>query len=735
MRDYRDKWYGVFVHLRVGERMSVGLETVDIVSQMQDIGDKLQIGSLAHIGLQKLVAHPWLAKERCDIRHFGVLLRAAVQMSSWRGDDMSEIYPRCVQAVIDLDPTAAFCRFPHDSLPLHDMMRLKWEKYSKELWFSEALNYVQAANPPATAWPMSDLVRASPLTHDIILRELARDPGRASEVYERREFGLRHDPTRCSMLHLAVTCLEPSLEVIDALLTAKPQLLWQSIDSTDATVDDAGCLPIHQARSADVAMALLAADESVIHAKDNKGRTFLHHACRTNNLELVKLALAQDPQALREADSDGELPLFYVAQQSSVELFSLVLSAWPQAAVHISSGGRRVIEKVLVHWSAEDSEHCLSMAQLLLGVDPSAASHPNDQGQLPLHFLLHSQLGLGSIARMYTEAVALMRLLIESSPGALQHADNLGNLPLHATVKSGQAFEPTLLDLIVQGWPEAALVRNNKGKLPVELAVAEAVRLRQSIRSQDDHWVKMHAEFREFVEGHRRAHAAACAAVERREQQRAADEMARRLLTEEEEEQQASAPQQPKKKKKKNRASASSARMPDPMPRPNAAAAVPIQVETDATAAGNAQDTAAAAAAVEAAAVVPAVQAAVFAAAATEEEQAQVAVIDLFASMTTIDPLDAASPSAEVVVSSTQGPSSTPPEPPDELCCPITTELMDDPVMATDGHTYERRAIEQWFATGKATSPKTGEALAMIAVFPNHSMRSMIREWQAANEV
>lgn len=29
--------------------------------------------------------------------------------------------------------------------------------------------------------------------------------------------------------------------------------------------------------------------------------------------------------------------------------------------------------------------------------------------------------------------------------------------------------------------------------------------------------------------------------------------------------------------------------------------------------------------------------------------------------------------------------------------CPITTEVMEDPVIAGDGYTYERTAIEQWF--------------------------------------
>jgi len=43
-------------------------------------------------------------------------------------------------------------------------------------------------------------------------------------------------------------------------------------------------------------------------------------------------------------------------------------------------------------------------------------------------------------------------------------------------------------------------------------------------------------------------------------------------------------------------------------------------------------------------------------------------------------------------------------EPPADFICPITTELMSDPVMAADGHSYERTAIERWLAT-KSTSP------------------------------
>ena len=68
-------------------------------------------------------------------------------------------------------------------------------------------------------------------------------------------------------------------------------------------------------------------------------------------------------------------------------------------------------------------------------------------------------------------------------------------------------------------------------------------------------------------------------------------------------------------------------------------------------------------------------------------------------------------------------------EPPDEFVCPITHEVMEDPVVAADGHTYERAAIERWVAK-KLMSPKTGGALGSATIFPNHSIRSQIREWQ-----
>ena len=65
---------------------------------------------------------------------------------------------------------------------------------------------------------------------------------------------------------------------------------------------------------------------------------------------------------------------------------------------------------------------------------------------------------------------------------------------------------------------------------------------------------------------------------------------------------------------------------------------------------------------------------------------------------------------------------------PAELICPITAELMTDPVVTADGHTYDREAIESWLRR-KTTSPLTGEPLEHLMLTPNHIVRGMCRRY------
>lgn len=68
----------------------------------------------------------------------------------------------------------------------------------------------------------------------------------------------------------------------------------------------------------------------------------------------------------------------------------------------------------------------------------------------------------------------------------------------------------------------------------------------------------------------------------------------------------------------------------------------------------------------------------------------------------------------------------------DEFTCPITRQLVRMPVIAADGHTYEKASIDAWLARGKRTSPVTNEAFPHALLVPNHSMRSMVSAFRDA---
>jgi len=70
-------------------------------------------------------------------------------------------------------------------------------------------------------------------------------------------------------------------------------------------------------------------------------------------------------------------------------------------------------------------------------------------------------------------------------------------------------------------------------------------------------------------------------------------------------------------------------------------------------------------------------------------------------------------------------------EVPDDYICPITAEIMSDPVSTLDGFTYERTAITEWLRT-KDTSPFTGTTLESKSLIPNYSLRSVIRSFVEA---
>ena len=70
----------------------------------------------------------------------------------------------------------------------------------------------------------------------------------------------------------------------------------------------------------------------------------------------------------------------------------------------------------------------------------------------------------------------------------------------------------------------------------------------------------------------------------------------------------------------------------------------------------------------------------------------------------------------------------------EDICCPITKTIMRDPVVASDGYTYERFALRELFLEDDAVSPVTGEPLdARCALIPNHLITAFITSWTKAH--
>lgn len=70
-----------------------------------------------------------------------------------------------------------------------------------------------------------------------------------------------------------------------------------------------------------------------------------------------------------------------------------------------------------------------------------------------------------------------------------------------------------------------------------------------------------------------------------------------------------------------------------------------------------------------------------------------------------------------------------PSEVPEILECPITHDLMEDPVRAADGNVYERDMLAQWFDAGKTTSPLYGIEMAS-ELRQDHSLAAACRAWK-----
>lgn len=67
--------------------------------------------------------------------------------------------------------------------------------------------------------------------------------------------------------------------------------------------------------------------------------------------------------------------------------------------------------------------------------------------------------------------------------------------------------------------------------------------------------------------------------------------------------------------------------------------------------------------------------------------------------------------------------------------CPLSLELMIDPVIVASGQTYERVFIQKWLDHGLNICPKTRQTLAHTNLIPNYTVKAMIENWCEENNL
>ncbi|KAG8363503.1 hypothetical protein BUALT_Bualt19G0029100 [Buddleja alternifolia] len=72
---------------------------------------------------------------------------------------------------------------------------------------------------------------------------------------------------------------------------------------------------------------------------------------------------------------------------------------------------------------------------------------------------------------------------------------------------------------------------------------------------------------------------------------------------------------------------------------------------------------------------------------------------------------------------------------PQDFRCPISMELMKDPVTISTGVTYDRKNIEKWFhGYKKKTCPATMQCIDSLDITPNHNLKRLIVAWCSSRD-
>lgn len=180
-------------------------------------------------------------------------------------------------------------------------------------------------------------------------------------------------------------------------------------------------------------------------------------AVRHPRMEVVKCLYDFYPRMASSKDNEGDLPLHYAARYSeSIEMIRFLLQANPSATKVKGEGNLVPLQCALYN----ESEHRLPIVKCLLEVDPGAAKIVNGDGDTALHLAVDEECEKDILSH-----------LIRAYPEAVMVQNDIGLLPLHCACYSKQPKRAKeAVDLLLSVNPDSAKVAAGTGHLPAHYA-------------------------------------------------------------------------------------------------------------------------------------------------------------------------------------------------------------------------------------------------------------------------
>lgn len=381
-----------------------------------------------------------------------------------------------IKKALELYPEAIKVKNNHGYLPLH----LAWEqrgKYDFNLVIKMLIEvYSEAAVVPFPdgEFLLSKALRCKAVSDEVLKLIIEMHP----QAAEAQTHG--YNP-------LHVTLYRSNSISEDAL-----KMLIKACPKAASVQDDDGNLPLHHAfhtrRSNNIIIALLEVYPKGAEVQDDNGELPLHLACQADlSADVIKMLLRIYPKAAKITNSSGVLPLHYACrnQKCLLDKLDALLLAYPESinveCIDLQKWLRRkgstlkraVIKRYSVH-----------LVKLLVKTDPKQCSHPDSDGNFPVHY----SCGLSGIGF----SPEIVKVLADASPNCFICPNNFGKTPkcileevandkdeagmllLHRLAAFSTELSKAAVQFVVEVFPNSVTVPDNNGMLPFHHACLNA---------------------------------------------------------------------------------------------------------------------------------------------------------------------------------------------------------------------------------------------------------------------